>query len=167
MWRSIGSVDPILDEVIRAMGGIVAAVALGGMLSSGCGSSGAPQPASVPAHGGGNRGTFVACSGAAGGAPGYAIVDAPGADCRPLVAGQDYADGRVIIGLKPGTTDAQLDQALADYKATVVSSQPTLGDRVLAVPNGSVPQAVVGLAHYSFIAFAAPDMIAHIDQNKT
>jgi hypothetical protein len=153
------------------MGGIVAAVALGGMLISGCGSSAAPQPASVPAPqpapGGGNRGTFVTCSGAGAGAAGYAIVDAPGADCRPLVAGQDYADGRVIIGLKPGTTDAQLGEALAAYHATVVSSQPTLGDRVLAVPNGSVPQAVVGLAHYSFIAFAAPDMIAHIDQNKT
>jgi hypothetical protein len=73
----------------------------------------------------------------------------------------------VIIGLKPGTTDAQLEQALAAYEATVISSQPTLGDRVLEVPKGSVPRAVVGLVHYSFIAFAAPDLIAHIDQNKT
>jgi hypothetical protein len=144
------------------MGGIVAAVAFGGLLITGCGSAGAPPPA----PGAANRGTFVACSGA-GGTPGYAILDTPSADCKPLVAGQDYADGRVIIGLKPGTTDAQLEQALAAYEATVISSQPTLGDRVLEVPKGSVPRAVVGLVHYSFIAFAAPDLIAHIDQNKT
>jgi hypothetical protein len=144
-----------------AMRAIVATAFFGGMVMAGCGSPAAQQPA--PASG--NQGTFVVCSGAGSGTPGYAIQDSPGADCKPLVVGSDYADGRVIIGLKPGTTEAQLSPALAAYHATVISSQPTVGDRVLAVPKGSVPQAVVGLARYPFIAFAAPDMIAHINQN--
>lgn len=143
------------------MRGIVAVVALGGTLIVGCGS--ATGPRSVPAVSSG--GTFVVCSGAGTGTPSYAILAAPGADCKPLVAGQDYADGRVIIGLKPGTTDVQLGSALAAFQATQVSAIPSLGDRVLAVPKGTVPEAVVGLARYSFIAFAAPDMIAHTNQN--
>jgi hypothetical protein len=143
------------------MARIVAAVALGGTLIVGCGSAAGPR--SVPAVSSG--GTFVVCSGAGNGTPSYAIQAAPGADCKPLIAGQDYADGRVIIGLKPGTTDAQLGSALAAFQATQVSAMPSLGDRVLAVPKGTVPEAVVGLARYSFIAFAAPDMIAHTNQN--
>jgi hypothetical protein len=141
------------------MRGAIAAVA-GGILIAGCGSSGARQGA--PA--GGNQGVFVVCTGSAAGTPTYAIVETPGSGCRALVVGKDYADGRVIIGLQPGTTDEQLSPALVDYRATVIASHPELGDRVLQVPNGSVPQAVVGLARYPFIAFAQPDMIAHTNQ---
>ena len=85
---------------------------------------------------------------------------------KNLVAGRDYADGRVIVGLKAGTTDAQLSQALAAYHATVISSQPALGHRVLAVPDGSVPQAVVGLPTYRVVSCAAPDMLNHVDPSK-
>ena len=117
--------------MVRAVRGLVGLVWLGGLLIVGCGSTSAPAPAP------GNRGQFVSCP------DGYAIKGSPGPDCKPLVAGQDYADGRVIIGLKPGTSEAQLGSALVAYQATVISSQPSLGDRVLMVPKGTVPQAVV------------------------
>jgi len=102
---------------------------------------------------------FVTCPGDGG--PRYAIVKTPTSGCTELVAGRDFADGRVIIGLKPGTTDAELEPVLASYHAAVISSVPALGDRILAVPKGTVPEAVVGLAGYSFISFAAPDLLAH------
>lgn len=136
-------------------------VVFGSMLMVSCGKSVTPLSAPTPA----GRGQFVACSGASSGAPSYAILDSPGPDCKPLLAGQDYADGRVIIGLKPATTDSDLSLALAAFGATVISSEPLLGARIISVPKGSVPQAVIGLARYSFIAFAAPDLIAHINHN--
>jgi hypothetical protein len=74
--------------------------------------------------------------------------------------GVDFADGRVIIGLKPGVTEAEIAPALAVYQATVISSMPRLGQKVLGVPKGTVPQAVAGLSRYSFITVAAPDMLA-------
>jgi hypothetical protein len=144
-----------------AMRATVATVLLSGIAMAGCGSPAESGPSPAASKGG----TFVMCSAVGSGSPGYAIQDSPRADCKPLVAGRDYADGRVIIGLKPGTTDAQLGPALAAYQASVISSQPPVGDRILAVPKGSVPEAVVGLGRYSFITFAAPDMIAHIDMN--
>ena len=141
--------------------GLVVTAWLGGVLLAGCGSAAAPAPAPAP----GSRGQFVSCTGAGKAPAGYAILDSPGPDCKPLVVGEDYADGRVIVGLKPGTGDAQLGPALTAYSATVISSQPSLGDRVLSVPKGTVPEAVVGLARYPFVLFAAPDLLAHTGFN--
>ena len=139
------------------------AVLAGGILAVGCGSDGARQAAPTP----GNQGTFVVCAPTPAGGPSYAIMQAPASGCHELVVGRDFAEGRVIIGLKAGTTDDQLGVALKEFRATVVASHPTLGDRVLAVPRGSVPQAVVGLARYPFIAFAQPDMLGHTNQSNT
>lgn len=150
------------------MRNFVAALVAGGIVCAACGASGHPegvQPVSPTSSASITSGTFVQCS-AAGGTSTYAIVSAPSAGCRELVAGRDYADGRLIVGLKPGATDAELSRALAAYHATVISSQPALSDRVLAVPVGTVPEAVVGLSTYPFIAFAAPDMLNHVDPSK-
>lgn len=151
------------------MKNFVAAAAAGGMLCAACGATSGNLQAVTPSasSAGNSQAVFVECSAAAGASATYALVDAPASGCRELIAGRDYADGRVIVGLKPGTTESELSQTLTAYHATVISSQPALADRVLAVPAGSVPQAVVGLARYPFVAFAAPDMLNHIDQSKT
>jgi hypothetical protein len=137
---------------------VSAAVGMGGLLLSGCGQASSPAPSNRAAQ-------LFACS-LPDGTSVYELLDAPRAGCQALVSGKDYADGRVIIGLKPGTADSQLGPALAAHQASVVSSLPSLSDKVLAVPKGTVPQAVVGLARYPFIAFAAPDLIAHTNMTN-
>ena len=99
--------------------------------------------------------------------PSYLLVAAAGSGCRELLAGRDYADGRVIIGVREGTSDADLQRALAAYRAAVLTSGPPAGERVLRVPAGTVPEAVVGLARYPFITFAQPDLLQHPDQSVT
>jgi hypothetical protein len=76
---------------------------------------------------------------------------------------QHYVDSRVIIGVKPDVSNVKIASALAAYRATVIADLPTIGQKVLAVPKGTVPQAVAGLARYSFITFAAADMLAQVD----
>ena len=153
-----------------AMKDFVAAVVAGGVLCAACGASGTPEavkPVSPSGDLSTTTGTFVQCSATAGGpSPTYAIVKAPTSGCRALLAGRDYADGRVIVGLKQGATDAELSRVLPVFHATVISSQPQFSDWVVAVPNGSVPEAVVGLAAYAFVAFAAPDMLNQVDPSK-
>jgi hypothetical protein len=133
----------------------IVAVVTGGLLVAACGGSAVVKPSPQ----GGGQGVFVVCT--EYGTPHYAVVQAPDANCKELVAGRDFADGRVIIGVRPGTSDADVGAALSAYHATVISTMPSLGDRVLSVPSGSVPEAVVGLARYPFITFAAPDLLEH------
>jgi len=106
--------------------------------------------------------TFAKCPGAT---PAYVLVDVPPSGCRVLEAGTDYADGRVLIGLRPGATDADLAPDLARYQATVLSSGPAEGQRVLGVPGGTVPEAVVGLERSPAVAYAQPDLLEHVDQS--
>lgn len=141
------------------MKAMTAAIAVG-VLTLACGSAGAKQEAPTPSQ----QSVFVFCPGAT---PAYLLVDAPRNDCRTLVAGKDYADGRVLIGVKAGTSDADLQTALAAYHATEVAVQPAAGQRVLQVPKGTVPEAVVGLARYAFITFAQPDLLQQPDQSVT
>ena len=125
-----------------------------------CGQAGAQQEAPTPSP----VLVFVFCPQAS---PSYLLVVTPGSDCRELVAGRDYAEGRVIIGVRDGTSDADLREALAAYHATVVASGLPSAQRLLQVPVGTVPQAVVGLARYPFITFAQPDLFQHPDQSVT
>lgn len=84
-----------------------------------------------------------------------------------LVAGMDYADGRVLVGVKAGTADPDLRRALDAFHATVIASDPGAGRLTLAVPAGAVPDTVVGLERYPFITFAQPDLLQHPDQSVT
>jgi hypothetical protein len=72
----------------------------------------------------------------------------------------------VLIGVKEATTEADLQGALAAYHASVLST-PAPGQRLLGVPAGTVPEAVVGLAGYPFITFAQPDLLEHPEQPVT
>ena len=103
---------------------------------------------------------FAMCRGAT---PAYVLVDVAPGGCRALEVGTDYADGRVLIGLRPGATDADVAPDLARYHATVLSSGPAEGQRVLAVPGGTVPQAVVGLERSPAVGYAQPDLLEHVD----
>ena len=105
---------------------------------------------------------FAMCRGAT---PAYVLVDVAPSGCRVLEVGTDYADGRVLIGLRPGATDADVAPDLARYHATVLSSGPAEGQRVLAVPGGTVPQAVVGLERSPAVAYAQPDLLEHVDHS--
>lgn len=104
---------------------------------------------------------FFFCPGAT---PPYVLAAGPSNGCRALSAGTDYADGRVIVGIEPGTSGADLGSALAAYHASAVGSPSASGQLVLQVPDGSVPSAVVGLERYPFITFAQPDLLQHVDQ---
>ena len=125
-----------------------------------CAQTGARQEAPTPSpnlH-------FVYCPQAS---PSYLLVETARSDCRELSAGQDYAEGRVIIGVREGTADTDLARALAAYHATALAAGLPAGERLLEVPAGTVPQAVVGLASYPFITFAAPDLLQHPDHSVT
>lgn len=125
-----------------------------------CGSAGAQPQAPTE----GQRTVFLFCPEQT---PPYLVAGAPRSGCRVLVAGTDYAEGRVLIGVKAGTADAGLQRALDAYRATVVESDPGGGSLTLAVPAGTVPDAVVGLASYPFITFALPDLLQHPHQSVT
>jgi hypothetical protein len=127
-------------------------------LTAACGQTGAHKEAPTPSP------VFVYCPQAS---PSYLLVVTPGSDCRELVAGKDYADGRVIIGVRDGTSDADLQGALVAYHATVLGSNLPAAQRLLQVPAGTVPEAVVGLARYPFVTFAQPDLLQHPDQSVT
>lgn len=129
------------------------------MLLAACGQAGAQREAPTPSP----DLLFVFCPQSS---PPYLLVEAPRSDCRELVAGRDYADGRVIIGVRDGTPDADLERALAAYRASVLSAGPS-GRRLLQVPVGTVPRAVVGLARYPFITFAQPDLLQQPDGSVT
>lgn len=58
---------------------------------------------------------------------------------------QHYVDGRVIIGVKPDVENVKIASALAAYHATVIADLAAIGQKVLAVPKGTIPQAVAGL----------------------
>ena len=124
-----------------------------------CGQAAAPMEATTPSP----KTVFLSCP---GDSPPYVLAEAPKPGCRELVAGADYADGRVLVGVRGGTSDAELDRGLATFHAAVVS-RPAAGRRLLTVPAGAVPQAVVGLARYPFITFAQPDLLQHPDQPVT
>ena len=125
-----------------------------------CAQPGARQEAPTPSP----NLLFVHCPQAS---PAYLLVETGRGDCQELVAGRDYAEGRVIIGVRDGTAEADLERALAAYHATILTSGLPAGERLLEVPAGTVPRAVVGLGAYPFITFAAPDLLQHPDQSTT
>jgi len=130
------------------------------VLAVACGSPAGRQEEPTPTTA--KQPIFAMCRGAT---PAYVLVDVPPSGCRQLEAGTDYADGRVLIGLRPGATDEDVAPDLARYHATVISSGPAAGQRVLAVPGGTVPQAVVGLERSPAVAYAQPDLLEHVDQS--
>ena len=130
------------------------------VLAVACGSPAGRQEEPTPTTG--RQPIFAMCRGAT---PAYVLVDVPPSGCRVLEAGADYADGRVLIGLHPGATDADVAPDLARYHARILSSGPAEGLRVLSVPGGTVPQAVVGLERSPAVAYAQPDLLEHVDHS--
>jgi hypothetical protein len=144
-----------LRGAVKKLPVVIAAV----VFMTGCGQAGGGPAGPTPSQ----KTLFVYC---AGGTPAYVIVEAPSSGCRELRAGVDYADGRVLIGFKESTSNADLQGALAAHQASVLST-PAPGQRLLQVPPGTVPDAVVGLARYPFITFAQPDLLQHPDQSTS
>ena len=144
-----------LCDAVKKLPVVVAAV----VFMTGCGQAGGGSAGPTPSQ----KGLFVYC---AGSTPPYLLVVAPGSGCRELRPGVDYADGRVLIGVKEATSEADLQGALAAHHASVLSA-PAPAQRLLQVPAGTVPEAVVGLAGYPFITFAQPDLLQHPDQSAS
>ena len=98
---------------------------------------------------------------------GAAITVAPAAGAQPATAPAPYQDGSVLVTYAPGVSDAAKDDAEASAGAADVG---TLGGdaggsttTVLAVPSGTVPDAVARLAARPEVRSVEPNYLVHRD----